>query len=222
MSYLFTPNSEDGPRRRAECEQFKARIEKACHTNFDGTDCEAFVDIIRNVSMNHERRLSAEVPDHQPNLHKLAPHLAAAIELLERRANSSQLRAIFDGKFDPSASPKVFVVRPKRHSALLRDLRLIQRALPNPPEEPGPGRPSATPLLYALAKDVADVWVQLTGKKFSSVWAGKGKDTWKPKNPAAKFVYAIVDYIDNHNIGSLRKVMQAIVKSDRATARNGN
>ena len=197
-------------------ERLAGYIEEVSDKKFEKVDRDRLAELIRYVRMDHDRRLSSEVPKHQSNLHEFEPDLTRVIELLEREANSFQLQNVLARPTTRSKSGfGAFTHQSKRYRTLLSDLRKIRGAIPTAPVKPGRGRPSYNKHLFAMADALTQIWERESGKRFSQDWHKDKLGRWKPATAAAQFVYDAVVDIDDHQTASLRKVMEAIIKIRR-------
>lgn len=142
-----------------------------------------------------------------PNtLHELREPLWRVIKLLDSEGN---IHTILQALGDAEEAVE-------RLEELLRDLRKIWAVLPlSAPPSRKRGKPPRENF-HELVRELIDLWESQTKTKFKPYFV-RGV----PRNRATFFVCAVVELIDAHRVGSVKKVAEKLIERRRCGASEG-
>jgi hypothetical protein len=180
-------------------------------------------DLVADYPIEDRERLTAVIwraslpylsnrrwPPRADTLHEMAEPLEHVLSLLENDTNFSRLCIALANDDDKLAREG------DRIMELIRYLKRIQRVVPPPPAKRPKGRPLKSSDLYALVDSLASYWEETTGQPFAQSWHTNPDGRREPIANAARFVYAVVEFIDDTRLRALPKVTAKIVSERRA------
>lgn len=137
-------------------------------------------------------------------LHKVSEPMREVIAALRSEANEAAIVV----KLGRDATGLDLELGVERRAALIADLEKLAATRPPERRKGQPGNADLYQLVHTLAND----WHILTGARFTQRWREPGHH---PASLGARFVYAVVAFVDANNLASLPKIAEKVVAERR-------